>query len=99
MTFKFVGDTKKGNDRVHEISVDASKSPATIDMTRTVRDKKSTVLGICKSERDKLFICSLRGDDGNPSTDRPKTFGSSSDVKSELLILKRKPKIDARSMD
>ncbi len=93
LTFKFVGDSK-GKDRVHDISMDVSKNPTTIDMTRTVRDKKMTVYGIYKFEDGKLLICSLRGADGNPSSDRPSTFESSSDVKSELLILKRKPDID-----
>ena len=93
LTFKFVGDSK-GKDRVHDISLDASKNPATIDITRTVRDKKMTVYGIYKLEDGRLLICSLRGADGNPSGDRPSTFESSSDVKSELMILKRKPDVD-----
>jgi uncharacterized protein (TIGR03067 family) len=90
LTFKFVGKNTAGKDRVHDLSVDASKSPATIDITRTVRGKKSTVLGIYKFEDGKLFICSLRDSGGNPSTDRPRTFESSRDIKSELMILKRK---------
>ncbi len=93
LTFKFVGGTR-GKDRVHDISLDESKNPRTINMTRTLRDKKMTVYGIYKFEDGKLLICSLRGADGNPSSDRPSTFESTSDNKSELLILKRKPEID-----
>jgi uncharacterized protein (TIGR03067 family) len=92
LTYKFVGDTK-GKDRVHDISLDASQNPATIDITRTVRDKKMAVLGIYKFEDGRLFICSLRGADGNPSGDRPATFESNSDVNSDLMILKRKPEM------
>jgi uncharacterized protein (TIGR03067 family) len=93
LTFKFVGESS-GKDRVHDISLDASKDPARIDITRTVRDKKMTVYGIYKFEDGRLFICSLRGADGNPSGDRPLTFESNSNVRSELMILKRKSDLD-----
>ena len=89
LTYKFVGNYQ-GKDRVHDISIDSSKDPATINITRTVRDKKMTVYGIYKFENGKLLICSLRGEDGNPSSERPATFESSSEVTSDLLILKRK---------
>jgi hypothetical protein len=55
------------------------------------RDKKMTVYGIFKFENEQLLICSLRGDDGNPSPERPSTFKSGTNNKAELLILKRKP--------
>lgn len=89
LIYKFVGEVR-GKDRVHDISVDSSKTPATIDITRIVRDSKMTVRGIYKFEDGKLIICFLRGADRNPSADRPSTFESSSTVKSDLLILKRK---------
>jgi len=90
LIFKFVGDTR-GKDRVHGILFDASSEPATIDITRTLRDKKMTVYGIYKIENGRLLICSLRGPSGSPSSKRPTSFESSRDNKAELLILKRKP--------
>jgi uncharacterized protein (TIGR03067 family) len=93
LTYKFVGGTK-GKDRVHDISLDSSKTPAAIDITRTVGAKKMTVRGIYKYEDGRLFICFLRAANENPSEDRPSTFESTSEIKSDLLILKRKPKGD-----
>jgi uncharacterized protein (TIGR03067 family) len=94
LTFKFVGQNTQGKDRVHQISIDTSNIPATIDITRTMGDRKLTVLGIFKFEGGKLVICSLRGADGNPSTVRPETFESSHSVRSDVLILKRQPDPD-----
>lgn len=90
LTFKFVGK-KSGKDRVHNIVLDSSKTPATIDITREIRDGEVTVRGIYRFDDGKLMICSLRGPDRQPSSERPKTFASSKTVTSDLLILKRKP--------
>ncbi len=91
LIFKFVGSVA-GKDRIHQIVVDNTKDPYTIDMTREVRGKKETVRGIYKIEDGRLLICSLRDGKGQPSSERPKTFESSSSVKSDLLILKPKLK-------
>lgn len=92
LTYKFVG-TIQGKDRVHDLSLDPSKTPATIDISRMVGEKRMTVLGIYKVEDERLWICFLRSADGNPSEHRPSTFESSNDVKSDLLILKQKPQV------
>jgi uncharacterized protein (TIGR03067 family) len=89
MIFKFVGGTQ-GKDRVHEVTLDTSKDPAVMDMTRTGRGQ--TVFAIYKIEDDQLTICSLRGADGQPSSERPKGFESDEVTKSDLLVLKRKAK-------
>lgn len=89
LTFKFVGKTT-GKDRVHEIVLDSSKTPSTIDITREIRGKKVTVRAIYKFDDGKLLICSLRGPDRQPSSERPKTFESSRAVTSDLMILKPK---------
>ena len=58
-----------GRDRADVITLDSSKKPAHMDMTRTVRGKTETVLAIYKIEGDLLTICFLRGADRQPSTD------------------------------
>jgi len=90
LTFKFVGDTT-GKDRIHEIVIDPTKGPSTIDIMREIGGKKETVLGIYKFEEGKLMICSLRGADRKPSAKRPTNFASDESVSSDLLVLKRKP--------
>lgn len=90
LIFKFVGEIN-GKDRVHEITIDPTKTPKTIDITRKIRDTEETVRGIYKFDGNKLMICSLRGPDRKPSPDRPTTFDSSKTVKSDLLVLKLKP--------
>jgi uncharacterized protein (TIGR03067 family) len=76
---------------VHDLKLGKTEDFFTMDLTRTVRDKASTVHAIYKFDGDQLLICSLRDADGQPSKERPRSFDSSSAVKSELLVLKRKP--------
>lgn len=90
LIFRFVAPSL-GKDRVHEIVVDETKTPATIDITREIRGKKETVYGIYKFEGDRLLICSLRDSNRQPSDERPTTFDSSNEVRSDLLVLARKP--------
>ncbi|MFN0052336.1 MAG: TIGR03067 domain-containing protein [Planctomycetales bacterium] len=90
LIFRFVAPSS-GKDRVHEIVVDESKTPATIDITREIRGKKVTVYGIYKFEDERLWICSLRDSNRQPSEKRPTTFDSSDEVRSDLLVLTRKP--------
>jgi len=94
LTFKFTG-RKNGKDIVYEIDTDSSKTPSTIDITRKVREKTVAVRGIYKFEDSRLVMCSLRGPDRWPSSERPETFESSRSITSELLILKRKPAADS----
>lgn len=93
LIYKFVGKIQ-GKDRVHDIRLDSSQDPPAIDMTRTVGDKKITVLGILKHENNQLFLCFTRAADGNPSDTRPSSFESTKDTKNDLMILKRKSKSD-----
>lgn len=93
LIYKFVGNIQ-GKDRVHDIRIDSSQSPPAIDITRTVRDKKVTVLAIFKHENDQLLLCFTRTSDGNPSETRPSNFESSEDTKNDLMILKRKLKVE-----
>jgi uncharacterized protein (TIGR03067 family) len=93
LTYKFVGNSK-GQDRVHELIVNTSNDPWSMDITRMVGEKKATVRAIYKLEGEKLLICFLRGPDRQPSKDRPSSFESNATVKSDLLILKRKPPVD-----
>jgi hypothetical protein len=62
-----------------------------MDITREIRGKDATVRGIYKFEDGKLIVCSLRGPDRQPSSERPKTFESSRAVLSDLMVLKPKP--------
>ena len=89
LTFKFVGEVK-GKDRVHDLTLDTTTDPFQMDLSRTVRDKKMTVLSIYKFDGERLLICSLRDADGQPAKQRPTSFDSSSTVRSELITLKRK---------
>ena len=92
LVFKFTGPVAGGKDLIHEIVVDDTKDPATIDIAREIRGKKETVHGIYKLDDGRLWICSLRDANGQPSSDRPSNFESSPTVKSDLLILTPKPK-------
>jgi uncharacterized protein (TIGR03067 family) len=90
LTFKgIVVGSVIGKDRVHDLVLDASADPCTMDITRTVRDKKLTVYAIYKFDRDRLLICFVR--DAKDPKERPTSFDSSETVPSDLLILKRKP--------
>ncbi len=89
LIFKFVGDVK-GKDRVHDLKLDATGDPLKMDMTRSIRDKKSTVYAIYKFDGDRLMILSLRDAKGQPADERPASFDSELTAKGELLILKRK---------
>ena len=81
-----------GKDRVEDIVLDLSKTPARLDMTRQVRGQKQTVLAIYKIEGDVLTICFSRGADRKPSTERPTAFESDPKTKADVLVLKRKAK-------
>ncbi len=81
-----------GRDSEHEITLDGSKRPAIMNMTRTVRGEPQTVFAIYKIEGDVLTICFLRGTGGRPSSERPTVFGSDKVTKSDLLVLKRRAK-------
>lgn len=93
LIYKFVGRIQ-GKDRVHDIQLDASQNPPTIDITRTVGDKKITVLAIFKLNDDQLSVCFTRTSDGNPSETRPTSFESTKDTGSDLMILRRKSRLD-----
>jgi uncharacterized protein (TIGR03067 family) len=90
LIFKFVGSVQ-GKDRVHDLAIQATAEPFTMDMTRTVVDKKVVVHAIFRFDGDRLLICSLRDAKGQPSKERPTLFESNETVRSDLLILKRKP--------
>src|SRR5688572_19234796 len=55
-----------GRDGVDQITLDSSKKPAHMNMTRSVRGKTETVYAIYKIEGDFLTICFLRGIGGQP---------------------------------
>ncbi len=93
LIYKFVGKIQ-GKDRVHDIRLDSSQDPPTIDIIRTVGDKKITVLAIFKHENDQLLLCFTRTSDGNPAETRPSNFESNEDTKNDLMILKRKLKVE-----
>jgi len=90
LTFKRVRHDR-APDRVHDITLDNTKNPATIDIIGKRGDSILHVRGIYSFDGDRLLICSLRDENRRPSKERPKTFESSSEVPSDLLILKRKP--------
>jgi uncharacterized protein (TIGR03067 family) len=89
LIFKFVGAVK-GKDRVHDLKLDGNREPFKMDMTRSIRDKESTVYAIYKLDGDRLMILSLRDEKGQPGGERPTSFDSDATAKGELLILKRK---------
>jgi uncharacterized protein (TIGR03067 family) len=75
-----------------KITLDSSKKPAIMNITRSERGKTQTVLAIYKVEDDLLTLCVLRDADGRPSSARPKVFESNAETRSDLIVLKRKPK-------
>lgn len=93
LVFRFVGPAK-GPDRIHDVTLDNTKSPATIDIVRRGDNKTPTVHGIYRLDGDRLLICSLRDENRQPSKERPSKFESSSDIRSDLLVLKRKPVVE-----
>lgn len=81
-----------GTDGSDDIVLDRSKTPGHLDSTRPLRGEKQTMVGIYKIEGDILTICFSRGADRTPSTERPKAFESDAKTKTDMLVLKRKPK-------
>lgn len=91
-TFTIKGDKliRMGkNKEPIELKIDASKTPAEIDMKETKGDKPELSYGIYKLEGDTLTICGV--EDSKPE-DRPKEFKTSKDSKALLLIMKKKDK-------
>lgn len=84
LIFRFVGEVK-GKDRIHDIQVDATKTPAEMSIVRQLDDRKLTVPAIYKIEDGRLMICFFRD-----SNERPTQFESTAEIKSDLLVLKRK---------
>jgi uncharacterized protein (TIGR03067 family) len=89
MIFKNISSAAS-KDRIHTIVTDDHKTPATLDITREFKGEKRTAYGIYKFEKDRLFICTLRGPDRQPSKNRPTTFESNRKTRADVMVLKRK---------
>jgi uncharacterized protein (TIGR03067 family) len=87
MTFKGNKVTLGGGPQTQEatITLDASKMPATIDMTLDKPDR--TLQGIYQLEGDTMKLCL-----GRPGTARPKEFASKEGSEATLMIFKREKK-------
>jgi uncharacterized protein (TIGR03067 family) len=77
-----------GEDKV---TLDSTRKPAVMRMTREVKGRTRTVLAIFKIEENLLTLCFLRGADGQPSSELPKAFESTEETRADLMVLKRKP--------
>jgi len=93
-TIKITADklisAKKGKDDAVSYKVDASKTPAQIDIVeKTEGGKDQKLYGIYKLDGDTLTICAVESDKPD---DRPKEFKTSKDSKAMLMVLKKKDK-------
>jgi uncharacterized protein (TIGR03067 family) len=93
-TIKITADkliaTKKGKEDAVSYKVDATKTPAHIDVVEKKEGgKDQKMYGIYKIDGDTLTICAVESE---KPEDRPKEFKTAKDSRAVLMTLKRKDK-------